>query len=254
MRFFLFFLYFQFPDSVQQWRHIADKYNAQWQFPHCMGALDGIHITNYDKETIVLLAMADADCKFTFVDIGCSGNNSNEEVLKRSDLTKILDRSTEFFPSAEPLGTHKNVPFVVIAGDSFNLQKTIIKRYEFDNQDPARQIFNLRLNHARQCIERAFSILLSSFQILQKPIQLDVRKVTKIVQCCCVLHNFLIDNSPWYRQQFDDMPWQHISENVSGTTSQCKMETELGDVRQHFSDYFSNEGSVSWQYKPLWNC
>lgn len=33
-----------FPSTVEEWKFIADKYQTNWQFPHCIGALDGKHI------------------------------------------------------------------------------------------------------------------------------------------------------------------------------------------------------------------
>lgn len=69
------------------WKKISKEYMLQWQFPNCIGALDGRHMEiekppcsgsqyyNYKQFfSIVLLALCDANHKFTWVDIGQFGN------------------------------------------------------------------------------------------------------------------------------------------------------------------------------------
>lgn len=60
---------------------VAEKFNTLWQFPHCIGALDGKHINfrppkkegsthrNYKgSDNIVLLGLVDSEYNFLFVD------------------------------------------------------------------------------------------------------------------------------------------------------------------------------------------
>jgi len=70
------------------WRKISKEYMLKWQFPNCIGALDGRHMEfkkppcsgsqyyNYENFfSVVLLALCDANHKFTWVDIGQFGKN-----------------------------------------------------------------------------------------------------------------------------------------------------------------------------------
>ncbi|KAI2645830.1 Protein ANTAGONIST OF LIKE HETEROCHROMATIN PROTEIN 1 [Labeo rohita] len=71
----------QFPRPTEDmWRAIALKVWEKWNFPNCLGAINGKHITivspahsgslffNYKRSfSIVLLALTDADYRFTFV-------------------------------------------------------------------------------------------------------------------------------------------------------------------------------------------
>jgi len=70
----------------EEWTKVAEQFYSKWQFPNCIGALDGKHIKircppqsgsfyfNYKQYfSIVLLASCDAQYKFTWVDIGQYG-------------------------------------------------------------------------------------------------------------------------------------------------------------------------------------
>ena len=87
--------YMSLPDSEDKWLSTANEYEETWQFPNCVGALDGEHIplinpcnsgsTYFHYKnffSIVLLALLDADHKFIYVDIGCQGRISDGGVLK----------------------------------------------------------------------------------------------------------------------------------------------------------------------------
>jgi len=64
------------------WKKVSDVFFDKWQFPNCLGAIDGVHIRikapprsgseffNYKGFfSIVLLGVCDAEYKFTWVDI-----------------------------------------------------------------------------------------------------------------------------------------------------------------------------------------
>lgn len=72
--------------SREKWAIVAEQFYSDWQFPNCVGAIDGKHIKircppksgslffNYKQYfSIVLLASCDAQYKFTWVDIGQYG-------------------------------------------------------------------------------------------------------------------------------------------------------------------------------------
>jgi len=72
----------QVPQTEHEWRAIANQFHSEWNFPNCIGTLDGKHIQitsspnsgslfyNYKQfSSIVLLALVDARYKFLYVDV-----------------------------------------------------------------------------------------------------------------------------------------------------------------------------------------
>ena len=71
------------PPTAEDWQRIESRFAQRWNFPNCVGALDGKHIViqapnnsgsmfyNYKGTfSVMLMALVDADYKFTYVDIG----------------------------------------------------------------------------------------------------------------------------------------------------------------------------------------
>ena len=76
---------FKVPQTEEEWIRISEEFEEKWNFPNSLGALHGKHIQikrpvnsgsyyfNYKGTfSIVLLALVDADYKFTYIDIGCN--------------------------------------------------------------------------------------------------------------------------------------------------------------------------------------
>lgn len=95
---FLFFL-FQFRKTEEEWLEVAAEFERMWQFPHCLGAIDGKHIRivppkgsgsyyfNYKKtHSVVLMAIANANChanancEFLYCDKGTKGKRQGFQI------------------------------------------------------------------------------------------------------------------------------------------------------------------------------
>lgn len=85
--------------TEEAWREIAAGLWEKWQFPNCIGAIDGKHITiqapahsgsqffNYKKNfSIVLLALVDADSRFRLIQVGDFGRSRDGGVYANSAL------------------------------------------------------------------------------------------------------------------------------------------------------------------------
>ena len=87
------------PPQEDDWKQIEHRFSTRWNFPNCIGAIDGKHAMikappnshslfyNYKNFfSIVLLALVDADYCFTFIDVGYYGSNGDSGIFKSSPL------------------------------------------------------------------------------------------------------------------------------------------------------------------------
>ncbi|KAK6470744.1 protein ALP1-like, partial [Huso huso] len=197
--------YLSVPRTETAWQGIAKQFEELWQFPRCIGALDGKHITiqplknigshyyNYKStSSIVLMALVDADLKFLYVDIGTNGRVSDGGVWNKCTLSQALQDNSLHLPqpSALPLGTDP-VPYVVVADEAFGLKKWIMKPYPQIQLTPENQIFNHRLSRAGCCVENAFGILANRWRVFRSTTALAPEKASHLVLAVCALHNYL---------------------------------------------------------------
>ncbi|XP_071941061.1 uncharacterized protein [Antedon mediterranea] len=139
------------------------------------------------------MAVCDANYKFTLVDIGDSGRQSDGSVYGCSYLGHAIENNLLNIPAREMLpNSDKTLPCVFVGDDAFGLKKHMMKPYPSSHLETDQRVFNYRLSRARRVIENTFGIAASRFRILRRPIIAKVRKVVLITQSIVVLHNFLM--------------------------------------------------------------
>jgi hypothetical protein len=276
---------FQTPDTAEEWLQISKEFETKWNFPNCIGALDGKHVEitppvnsgsdyyNYKNTfSVVLLAMVDANYKFIYVDIGTNGRISDGGVYGKSSLAEALHNNSLNIPTDRPLpGRNKPQPFVIIADEAFPLKANIMKPYSGRNAvSKERRIYNYRTSRARRIVENAFGILSNRFRIFLSPINLRPETVQLIVLASCALHNFLRDqvsaNSDEDLVDTEDVAtgvtvpgsWRQLVCNGSWSrlaADNSRRSTEYAsEVREEFCAFFNNEGRVPWQDSMLEHC
>jgi hypothetical protein len=143
--------------------------------------------------SIVLMALVDADYKFTFVDVGTNGRISDGGVFGKTALAEALASNSLHIPSSTPLPGRQNPqPYVIVGDEAFPLKPYLMKPYSgrATNTNKERRVFNYRLSRARRIVENAFGILANRFRVLLHRITLDPERVQLIVLAACTLHNF----------------------------------------------------------------
>ena len=89
--------------SINDWKLIAENFEATHNYPHCIGAIDGKHVRmrappnygtyfyNYKGHfSLVLMAIVDANYKFIAVDVGAYGSASDGGIFGYSSMGKKI--------------------------------------------------------------------------------------------------------------------------------------------------------------------
>lgn len=271
----------QIPESAEDWKLIAKQYEDKWNFPHCLGAMDGKHITlqapinsgsefhNYKSFfSIVLFAVVDANYNFIYANVGCQGRISDGGVFNDTTFKKRLQDNTMSIPPPNALsGRNMAVPYVFLGDDAFPLSVNIMKPFSgMHHQGSQNRIFNYRLSRARRVVENVFGILSSVFRVLRKPMLLEPETATKVTLSILHLHNYLrktslsVYNPPGtFDSECSDTGrvspglWRQDSsssqlQNMPRVARRSAAVAEA--VRTEFAEYFlTPNGAVHFQYE-----
>ena len=259
-----------------EWQIIGREFESRWNFPNCLGAVDGKHVRitpppdcgsyfwNYKGyNSLVLLAAVNANYEFTMADIGTNGRVSDGGVIGNTEFGRRLSNGTLNLPDdAPPVNSGCNLPYVFVGDEPFALRPDFMKPYPQKNLNVENRIFNYRLSRARRFVENVFGIMASRFRILYTSINLKLSSIEKVVMACVVLHNYLRKTCPskyspeecFHRDDISNrtiVPGLSLDpnsvaglENGQGTRNYSQVAKE---VRVKFKEYFANEGAVPWQ-------
>ena len=114
-----------------------------WNFPNCIGAIDGKHVMmdcpnnagsayyNYKGfHSVVPLAMCDAKYCFTFLDIGGFGSTNDASILSGALFGEMFENNPTDLNIPRPsLHGSKTLPYVVVGDDIFPLKPWLMKPY-----------------------------------------------------------------------------------------------------------------------------
>ncbi|XP_049799807.1 uncharacterized protein LOC126235116 [Schistocerca nitens] len=269
--------YLKAPSTEEEWNKITKEFDELWQFPNCIGAMDGKRIAfapprtagsayfSYKKfHSVVLLAIVDARYQFSLIDIGCNGRVSDGGVYAHSLINSALLENWLNVPQQKSLpGANIEVPYVILAGDAFHLEPYIIKPYRDCQNQKSKQIFNYRLSRGRRVVENTFGILANCFRVLLSTIPVSVGKVELTVQTLCILHNYLIEEAgTTYLTAADTENTDLCNINNGswrGEKSLSIIPQKSGNrsslcarvVREKFCKFFSTTRYASWQWEAV---
>lgn len=193
--------------TKQDFLQITSDIFQLWNFPNCLGAIDGKHMPircpsntgsifyNYKQfYSIVLQGVADANYRFITIDVGGYGKQSDGGTFQASDLYDLLQKQNLDIPEPAFLpGTYVKAPYVFLGDEAYPLLPCLLKPYAKDDVGIDEENFNKRLSRMRKLIECAFGILYAKWRLLSKNIETDVDLAESIIKCICLLHNIIID-------------------------------------------------------------
>jgi len=266
------------PSTPEEWMVISEEFERQWNFPHCIGSMDGKHITlqcpiksgsdyyNYKSFfSIVLFALVDADYNFIYANVGCQGRISDGGVYNNCELYKQIENKSLRILQPLPLPQRNMyVPYVMVADNVFPLTENIMKPFSGMHTTGSKErIFNYRLSRCRRVVENVFGITSSVFRVLRKPLLLEPQKAEIVVLTIVYLHNFLrkskvsrnIYNPPGSFDVEEDGQliegrWrQNVQPLQPLVNVPRRSKASAQDIRNEFATYFISNGAIPWQNK-----
>ena len=176
------------PSDSEEWKIISENFWHKWQFPHCVGSIDGKHVVvtkpwksgslfyNYKGTcSVVLMALVDANYRFIAIDVGSFGRNSDGGVFSRCTMGKKIAGKRFRFPPPEPLPNFEDLgslPYVVIGNEVFPLLKNLFRPYPGRENALNKKVFNYRLSRGRRIVENGFGILAARWRVFHTKIMI----------------------------------------------------------------------------------
>ncbi|XP_053948538.1 uncharacterized protein LOC128857037 [Anastrepha ludens] len=181
--------------QTPDWVELSRQFESKLQLPNCVGAIDTrtIELSSPNKKgrySVAILATCDASYTFTGIDA---------VVFRRKDYdyTWGLDFADNLFEGGLNLPEDKilpnseiEFPYYFVGDNVCPLKPHIMKLYPGKLLSQRREIFNSRLDRARQVIDNAFGILAARWRILTNPLNLSPRNMQQVLKATLLLHNF----------------------------------------------------------------
>ncbi|TKR95174.1 hypothetical protein L596_009377 [Steinernema carpocapsae] len=239
--------------SLDQWMTLAEGFEHRWDFPNCVGALDGRHFViraptgemsdylDYNGSySVTGHALVDAFYRFVRFDVSVPGTPVNLSILDPKNLPEVREVNGYV------------LPFVAVTDQGFASSPSVLKLFgpAEASTDPWKTEFNCRLTRAMQVTENAFSLLASRFDVLHSPLQLSPEKSGDLILSLALLHNFLRTQEMIRGEEPEEIQEEAkkllmpLGEESSRSTS-----VQARRKRADFVEYFvSPEGKISWEF------
>uniref|UniRef100_A0A3B3IFX3 DDE Tnp4 domain-containing protein n=1 Tax=Oryzias latipes TaxID=8090 RepID=A0A3B3IFX3_ORYLA len=221
--------------TEEMWRSTARRFHERWNFPNCLGAMDGKRIFIQAPANSGSLYFNYKDYRFLVVDVGSYGSNSDGGIFANFVLGKALRDGTlnvpppSELPVAPELGRVNNV---IVADEAFPLKPYLLRPYPGHHLSTDKRIFNYCLSRARQ-----------RFRVFQRTLQVQPSVVDKVVKAACALCNYL-------RPKGEDQ--NHATEDDHDCGQPLQGFEHCRGQRASVEEYFNSPaGEVAWQYEHV---
>lgn len=253
---------------------IFDATIYRWNFPNCIGALDGKHCriqrpphTNsldynfHQFFSVNLTALCDADYKFLFVDVGSYGHNNDAGVFDTSALgINLANKRCNLPPPSLLPVSNVRLPYFIVGDDIYRLSTHLMKPYPGRGLTKQQRIYNGRLSRVRRCSENTFAIATNKWRLLRTPVIATRDNCCRYFRAICCLHNFCrmeVDRQYCAASETLDNDGElvvgEIGSLLQPLTDKRKKDNhpEASATRQRelLCEYVNGIGAVSWQEK-----
>jgi hypothetical protein len=135
-----------------------------------------------------MLAFVTSSYCFLWVDIGWPGTKGDVGALHHSSfMTNINTRPEE---RARWLGEHG----IILGDGAFSSSPFMLTPYRNNNLTSSVQLYNFCFSSTRFFVEEASGRLKNRFRVLLRAMQCSHARACKIIYCCVLLHNLIIDS------------------------------------------------------------
>ncbi len=210
--------------------------------------------------SIILMALADSNYRFTMIDVGAVGSDGDSYVFCNSTL------GVQFMSDTLPLlklqclpGSNTKAPFVIMGDEAFPQKSTLLKPYSWrsiTDEDTMQHVFNYRLLRACMTVECAFGIMTQRFKYLSHKMNCSCDTAEAVVKAVCILHNYLLKEDNLASEVHQDLYKLGKKKNYAGNfksfTPMCGYHPlqSIMEIRNIFAKYFlATIGEVPWQYR-----
>jgi len=147
----------------------------------------------HDCWGLVVLAGCDARCYFTMFSCINSGSTNDSTAWEASAMKRLLEAGR--LPGR----------FFLIGDEAFSCTNQLLVPWPGRGIGVWKDSFNYHLSAMRQCIERAFALLVQRWGVLWRPLRSQFSRWTLVLTVCAKLHNYCLDrNIPLSRHRFEE--------------------------------------------------
>lgn len=195
------------------------------------------------------MAVAESEYKFVYVDIDSYCKVRDPTIFSDSAFWKELFNGKLKLPEPRHLPNDQGVkvPYVLTGDETIGLHSNLMRPFGRKILSVQKRVFNYHLTRARRFVECTFGSFSNKWRIFQQPLNVSSDLATKIIQACCILHNFFLffQRKKWFRICGHSITG--LQDCATGRKNQWKG-LQATHVHQKFAEYFmSEQGSVSWQ-------
>jgi hypothetical protein len=260
--------------TTEVWKQAERGYRYRWNFPNCVGAIDGKHVImhapsnsgslyrNYKYSfSMVLMAIVDPWKRFTAIEVGDIGSNCDGAIFQNCLMGRRICAGKFGFPEDKALPGMEDrgkVAHCIVADEAFPLRSNVMRPFPGRKKNTLtddEKLFNYRMSRPRLTSENTFGGTVQTFRIFHRKIYLNPDSTRDVVYATCVLHNYLTKVDTSFLQQMpDEEPLVNLDEYeaVARIPANTARNPALDAVscRNLFVEYFkSPQGIVPWQYR-----
>ena len=242
------------PETLQR---LGDEFGAfsYGAMQNCVGAIDGLVIRTrcpYKKEhpnpmafrnrkgTFGLLALGIADLNGKFLTFTCNHTGSTHDSLAWQSLWLKQQIDAGRLPSQ----------YFLIGDEAFSCSNQMLSPWPGSGIGRWKDSFNYHLSKCRQCIERAFGMLVRRWGIFQRKLSCDLERWYKVATVCARLHNYCCDRNlpdvPRWEEDIrpSDLPVVFLNDRADGAEPEgvAARQRAIGERRRTITAHLETEG------------